>query len=145
MVIPKLRSAIVLVPGLFAFDQVRLAGLTLASYFPRIPELLRAAGNRVLIPRLSPAAGVAHRAAQLKSFLDREMPHEPVHLVAHSMGGLDARYLISRLGMGSRVLSLTTLGTPHRGTTFADWGIRRLERLLKPVLPPPGPPAPALY
>src|SRR5262249_2405369 len=55
-------------------------------------------------------------------------------LFAHSMGGLDARYMVSRLGMGGRVLTLTTLGTPHRGTAFADWGIRRLERVVGPVL-----------
>jgi triacylglycerol lipase len=134
MRIPKLRAPIVLVHGFFGFDRVRLGCLTLANYFPHIPELLRAAGNRVLIPRLSPTAGIAERAAQLKAFLDQHSPGEPVHLFAHSMGGLDARYMISRLNMGSRVLSVTTLGTPHRGTTFADWGIRRLERLVKPVL-----------
>ena len=50
------------------------------------------------------------------------------------MGGLDARYLISRLGMADRVLSLTTLGTPHRGTSFADWGVSRLQRYLRPLL-----------
>jgi triacylglycerol lipase len=50
------------------------------------------------------------------------------------MGGLDARYMISQLGMGDRVLSLTTLGTPHRGTVFADWSIRRLSRLVRPFL-----------
>ena len=49
------------------------------------------------------------------------------------MGGLDARYMISRLGMDRQVLSLTTIGTPHRGTTFADWGVRRLAGLLCPV------------
>src|SRR5262249_5187529 len=38
-----------------------------------------------------------------------------VHVFAHSMGGLDARYMISRLGMAKRVLSLTTIATPHRG------------------------------
>jgi triacylglycerol lipase len=134
MVIPKLRSPIVLVPGLFGFDRVCVRGLTLINYFPRIPELLRAAGNHVLVPRLSPTPGIACRAAQLKEFLDRETPREPVHLLAHSMGGLDARFMISRLGMAPRVLSLTTLGTPHRGSAFADWGIRRFERLVKPIL-----------
>jgi triacylglycerol lipase len=49
------------------------------------------------------------------------------------MGGLDARYLISRLAMASRVLTLTTLGTPHRGTAFADWGVGRFERVLAPI------------
>src|SRR5262249_29382218 len=47
--------------------------------------------------------------------------------------GLDSRYMISRLGMAPRVLSLTTIGTPHRGSPFADWGIRYLERLLRPI------------
>src|SRR5207302_6034388 len=62
-----------------------------------------------------------------------ESPGEPVHLLAHSMGGLDARYMISCLDGKEKVLTLTTLGTPHRGSSFADWGIRRLGRLLKPV------------
>jgi triacylglycerol lipase len=134
MVFPQLRVPIVLVHGLLGFGEVRLGGITVSEYFPGISHLLRRAGNRVLVPTLSPTAGVAARAAELKQYLDRVSPVEPVHIMAHSMGGLDARYMISRLGMGDRVLTLTTLGTPHRGTTFADWGVRRLSHLVKPVL-----------
>lgn len=123
-----------LVPGLFGYDEVRLLKWRLACYFPGIPELLRQGGNRVLVARVSPTGGVVDRAAQLQAFLDRELPGEAVHILAHSMGGLDARYLISRLGMSRRVLSLTTIGTPHRGSAFADWGVQRLERVLKPAL-----------
>lgn len=130
--IPKLSCPIVLVHGLFGFDRFKVAGLTVARYFPGIVESLEAAGNRVLVPSLSPTGGVADRAAQLRAFIDRAAPSEPVHLLAHSMGGLDARYMISKLGMAQRVLSLTTLGTPHRGTAFADWGIRRIERVARP-------------
>src|SRR5262245_51186608 len=36
------------------------------------------------------------------------------------MGGLDARYAITHLGLHSRVASLTTIGTPHHGTPLAD-------------------------
>jgi triacylglycerol lipase len=133
MVIPKLGSPVVLVHGLLGFGLIRVAGWRVASYFRGVPEVLERAGNRVLVPSLSLTAGITDRARQLKEFLDREVPHDPVHLVAHSMGGLDARYLISRLGMAGRVLSLTTLGTPHRGTHFADWGLRRLARFLRPV------------
>src|SRR5947209_5571793 len=103
--IPRLRSPLVLVHGLFGFNRIGLGRWTLVNYFPGIPRLLEAAGNRVLVPRLSPTGGVADRAAQLKAFLDREAPGEPVHLLAHSMGGLDARYMISRLDMGRRVLT----------------------------------------
>jgi triacylglycerol lipase len=143
MIVPKLRSPIVLVHGILGYDHLRFCGWTLWSYFPGIPEFLRAAGNRVLISKESPTASVATRASQLKAFLDREAPGEPVHLFSHSMGGLDSRYLISRLGMAGRVLSLTTIGTPHRGSPFADWGVRRFARLLKPLfnlfdVPPEG-------
>jgi triacylglycerol lipase len=61
------------------------------------------------------------------------------------MGGLDSRYMISQLGMAGHVLSLTTLGTPHRGTSFADWGIMRLERLARPVIDFLGLPTQAFY
>jgi triacylglycerol lipase len=124
----------VLVHGLLGYGEVRLVGLKLYDYFPGVSQALREAGNRVLVPSLSPTAGIAERAAQLKEFVDRESPQEPVHVIAHSMGGLDARFMISRLDMGGRVLSLTTLGTPHRGTTFADWGVARLGRIVRPIL-----------
>jgi triacylglycerol lipase len=134
MIVPQLRAPIVLVPGLFGFDRLELAGWALAHYFHGIPEALREGGNRVVVASVHPTAGVAERAAALKTFLDRELPGEAVHIFGHSMGGLDARYLISRLGMAPRVLTLTTLGTPHRGSPFADWGVIRLGRLLRPVL-----------
>jgi triacylglycerol lipase len=134
MIIPRLRAPVVLVHGLLGFDRLQVGNWVLADYFPGIPEALRAAGNRVLVARLSPTGGIADRAGQLKDLIDRESPHEPVHLFGHSMGGLDSRYLISRLGMAGRVLSLTTLGTPHRGSPFADWALRHFGHFFSPVL-----------
>jgi triacylglycerol lipase len=134
MRIPKLRAPIVLVHGIMGFNEIQWNGWTLADYFCGIPALLRKAGNTVLVPCLTATAGVKRRARELRRFLNQHMRHEPVHLIAHSMGGLDSRYLISRLKMQKRVLTLTTLGTPHRGSTFADWSIRALERLVRPIL-----------
>jgi triacylglycerol lipase len=133
MAAASLRAPIILVHGLFGFDRLAMGAWTIAHYFRAIPEMLRAAGNRVLLARLSPLGGVEERAAQLKQLIGRESPHEPVHLIAHSMGGLDSRHMISRLGMAGRVLSLTTIGTPHKGTAFADWGVRRFARLACPL------------
>jgi triacylglycerol lipase len=132
--IPKLRSPIVLVHGLLGVSRIQVGDWTLASYFGQFPKALTAAGNRVLQPQLSLTGGVGERAEQLKKFLDGHAPHEPAHLIAHSMGGLDCRYLISKLGFESRVLTLTTIGTPHRGSPFADWSVRHFERLVKPLL-----------
>src|SRR2546421_12121297 len=102
MTIPKMKAPVVLVHGLFGFDRLDLVGVTVANYFPGVAEFLQAAGNRVLIPCLSPTGGVVERARQLKEFLLRQSPDEPVHLVAHSMGGLDARYMIGQLDMADR-------------------------------------------
>ena len=134
MKMPRLANPIVLVHGVLGYGRLQVGGSTFMSYWTNIPEALMSGGNRVLVPRLPAASSVADRSAELKAFLDRELPGESVHLIAHSMGGLDSRYLISRLGMAPHVLSLTTLGTPHRGTAFADWGLRCVEPLVGPVL-----------
>jgi triacylglycerol esterase/lipase EstA (alpha/beta hydrolase family) len=42
-----------------------------------------------------------------------------VHIIAHSMGGLDARHLIVDIvTMADKVGTLATIGTPHLGTSF---------------------------
>jgi triacylglycerol lipase len=142
---PKLRAPIVLVHGLLGFDHLKLCGWTVANYFANIPEFLQAAGNRVLTAQMSPTGGIAKRACQLKAFIEKKSSGEPVHLVAHSLGGLDSRHMISRLGGANHVLSLTTLGTPHRGTVFADWGLRRFALVLRPIFDLLGVPGQAFY
>ncbi len=145
MIVPRLRAPVVLVHGLLGFDRLRVGPWVLAQYFRGVPQALEAGGNRLLVASLSPTAGIATRAAQLRDFLDRQAPGEAVHLIAHSLGGLDSRYLISRLGQTGRVLSLTTVGTPHRGTAFADWGVGRLARMIRPLFHFAGLPYQAFY
>lgn len=133
MQMPRLRAPIVLVHGLFGFARVRFGSWVKFDYFHGIPAALEAAGNRAVAAQLPPTGSIACRAEQLKAFLLRHFPDEPVHLIAHSMGGLDSRYMISRLGMAGHVLSLTTLGTPHRGSPFADWAIAHVVPLVAPM------------
>ena len=143
--IPRLRAPIVLVHGLFGFDRVKFGHLTLMSYFPGIADGLAKAGNHVLIPALSPTGSIADRAMQLKRFLLGSEVKGPYHIIAHSMGGLDSRYMISKLGMADHVVSLTTLGTPHRGSPFADWAVRKVERVVRPALTMLGIPSEGFY
>jgi triacylglycerol lipase len=123
-----------MVHGFFGYDRIGLGRWTLTEYFHGIDRYLRAAGNRVFVPRLSATGGIAERAAQLKAFLDQYSPCEPVHILAHSMGGLDSRYMITHLGMADRVLTLSTLGTPHRGTSYIDWLVQRFGFFARPAL-----------
>ncbi len=43
------------------------------------------------------------------------------NLIAHSKGGIDARYFISTLKGHQMVASLSTISTPHLGTPIADY------------------------
>jgi pimeloyl-ACP methyl ester carboxylesterase len=58
-------------------------------------------------------------AEQLGRHIERacaQSGHARVDIVAHSLGGLIARYYVQRLGGDAQVRTLVTLGTPHSGT-----------------------------
>jgi triacylglycerol lipase len=114
------RYPIVFCHGMLAFTTLRMRTAKDINYFAPLREFLGGRGFRVLYPEVSPTGGVTERARQLREQI-LQWTAEPVNLIAHSMGGLDARYLISRLGLAERVRSLTTIATPHRGTFLADW------------------------
>ncbi|MBF5045857.1 thioesterase [Aggregicoccus sp. 17bor-14] len=115
-----LRHPIVLAHGVLGFDALELGGKR-HEYFRGIPAHLRTLGCDVHLVQVPPVGSVAERAEALSRAV-RSLDAERVHIIAHSMGGLDARYAISRLGLASRVASLTTIGTPHHGTPLADLG-----------------------
>ena len=109
---------IVLAHGWMAVDAFSVPGMR-HEYFRGVRAHLLELGHRVHVSRVSPLAGVRRRAEQLAEQIAK-VDADKVNIVAHSMGGLDARYAISRLGLADRVASLTTIGTPHRGTPLAD-------------------------
>ncbi|HEX8914697.1 MAG TPA: alpha/beta fold hydrolase [Humisphaera sp.] len=103
------------------------------NYFRGIDLALGEGGREVIVPRVHPTAGVAYRAEQLKQQIIARLdqlgrPDDPVIIVGHSMGGLDARYMVTRLGMASRVAAILTVTSPHRGSPVADWAVRNLDR-----------------
>lgn len=122
---PRPALPVVLCHGLLGFDEMRLADARY-EYF-RVASWLRELGADVHRPRVPPVASVRRRAERLAAFI-RGL-EGPVNIVAHSMGGLDARYAISRLDLAPHVASLVTIGTPHRGTPLADLGAAVLDKL----------------
>jgi len=88
-----------------------------------IREALVADDHVVFQEQVPPFASVEARGEVLRQTIDRVLlttGAEKVNIIAHAMGGLDARYVISTLGYGDRVASLTTMSTPHRGAALAD-------------------------
>lgn len=64
-----------------------------------------------------------------------ETGYERIHVVAHSLGGVIARYYVTRLGGDERVHTLATLGAPHSGTLLAHVIPTPLTRQLRPNSP----------
>ncbi|MDG3006783.1 esterase/lipase family protein [Paludisphaera mucosa] len=129
--IGRLKAPIILAHGLFGFSRIGLGPLTLTSYFRGIPQVFREAGNRVLTTRVHPIASIDFRAQRLGYRIDTYFPDEPVHVIGHSMGGLDARRLLAEPGWRDRILSLTTIGTPHLGSIIADFAKLRVGRIYR--------------
>lgn len=74
-------------------------------------------------------------AAHLGEEVERvvtETGYERIHIIGHSLGGLIARYYITRLGGDERVHTLVTLGTPHGGTYAAHAWPTRLVAQMRP-------------
>ena len=101
------------------------------DYWGRVPGVLRREGAVVLCPRHQSTARVAQSGGQLARLI-REAAREggKVNLIAHSKGGLDSRWAISREGAAPYVASLTTVNTPHRGCLFVD---KLLDKLPRPL------------
>src|SRR5262249_29419491 len=111
---PKLHYPVVLAHGVLGFDRIAIGGRD-GSYFRGVTRHLMNVGAEVPRPRVPSSASVALRAAEFKRLIEM-IPAQKVNVIAHSMGGLDVRYAISKLGLGDRVATLTTVGTPHLGT-----------------------------
>lgn len=119
---------VLLVHGFSGWHELGAAG----AYFHGVREALRAEGVEVFDPPLPPFAAVERRAPVLARAIDailRRTGARKVHLVAHSQGGLDSRYVVDVLGYGDRVASILTISTPHHGTQLADV-VERLPRML---------------
>lgn len=115
-----------LVPGFFGF-----ANLGDVRYFGHVARHLEDAGvDAVHVVPTLPTASLPRRAGRLHAFIAATASAgDRIHLIGHSSGGLDARLLVSpgsTLGEGqdiepiaSRVATVVSVATPHRGTPSA--------------------------
>lgn len=114
-----LKYPVVMVHGIFAKESANPG-----AYFRGVPKRFAELGIPVSFPSMGFNNGIEDRADRLAAHLRATWPTGKVNLIAHSIGGLAARDAIVRLGLGDRIASLTTVSTPHHGTTVADWVVR---------------------
>ena len=108
------KYPLVFIHGAGGFD--RIFNLT---YFYNIEDHLHKHGYEVFVPRLTAYDRIENRAKQIVDYVD-SLGYEKVNLVGHSLGGVDARYAISKYGLDKKVPSLTTMSSPHWGTSAID-------------------------
>lgn len=112
------RYPIVFMHGLAGFDTL----LSVMDYWVGVEDLLTVQGYSALIYGVSAFDSTPVRAEQWSihlSELNRETGARKVNIIAHSQGGLDARYYATLLDLNNSVASITTISTPHAGTSVA--------------------------
>ena len=93
------------------------------DYWGPVPEALREEGARVFFGCQGAFGSVADNARQLRENIEnicREEKADKLNLIAHSKGGIEARYMISVLDGAGFTASLTTIATPHHGISSID-------------------------
>ncbi|KAF2853363.1 alpha/beta-hydrolase [Plenodomus tracheiphilus IPT5] len=129
------KNTIVLAHGLLGFDELRLAGKLIPGihYWRGITDALAAKGIEVIVAAVPPSGSIEARSAKLAESIALKAKGKQVNIIA----GLDSRYMISQLRPTDfKILSLTTIATPHRGSAFADYmfetiGPRQIKRIYK--------------
>ncbi|KAL7918705.1 Alpha/Beta hydrolase protein [Trichoderma austrokoningii] len=131
------KYPIVLAHGLLGFSELRVSALLPPiEYWHGIKQALTQNNCAVITASVPPTGSIEERAAKLAADIVAQTSHDrtsssmpTVNIIAHSMGGLDARYMISclkpTLASKLRVASLVTIATPHRGSAFADYLVER--------------------
>ncbi|KAL0096121.1 Alpha/Beta hydrolase protein [Phycomyces blakesleeanus] len=118
------RAPIVLCHGLYGFDLWGPDAFPALQfhYWQGIEDALAKLGAKVIVTGVPKTGSIRERAQELHAVLKAIMKDKDVNFVAHSMGGLDCRYLLSHIkDRPYRPRSLTTICTPHQGSPVMDW------------------------
>lgn len=110
----KTRYPIVLVHGMFGFDD--LLGI---DYWYGIPSNLQKYGARVIVVQVPALDTTVKRGEELlKQVKQLASVYGKVNLIGHSHGGPTARYVAHV--RPDLVASVTSVGSPHKGSPVAD-------------------------
>lgn len=104
------------------------------NYWGRIPKELIRNGATIYYGNQEAWGTIEYNAEDIKNKIlqiIKETGCEKVNIIAHSKGGLDARYTVSKLGMSNFVASLTMISSPHRGCKFIDIICKMPDKVFK--------------
>ncbi|HET9990035.1 MAG TPA: hypothetical protein VFQ65_16000, partial [Kofleriaceae bacterium] len=127
-----MRHHVYFSPGMFGFG--KLGSYTYFAHVEReLTARFAAAGHELIAHVIEdlPTASIRRRSTRLAEVVQRTATGaDPIHLLGHSTGGLDARLVASPsttsipagvLGWLPRLRTITTMNTPHYGTPLASF------------------------
>ena len=110
-------------PVLLCHGYGAIASLVKPAPLYDVAMLMRGHSTLAFAPNIVPYAKIETRAARwvrLMHKIKEQTGADKLNIVAHSMGGLDIRYALSKLDADRHVHSFTSVCTPHRGTSLAE-------------------------
>lgn len=123
---------LVLAHGILGFRTISLFGDPI-NYFNGVKDFLETTFPdiplKILITQVDPVRGINVRGTSLAEQIVSALGDgtldsgDKTHIIAHSMGGLDARFILSPANpnnIANLITSLTTVSTPHQGSPIAD-------------------------
>lgn len=110
---------VVLAHGMAATDQM----FGFLDYFYGIKGTLTDEGADVYVTQVNAMDSTHSKAIQFRQQYLQILAasgSSKANIIGHSHGGIYTRYAVSNLGLADKTASLTTIGTPHRGSAVAD-------------------------
>jgi pimeloyl-ACP methyl ester carboxylesterase len=125
---------LVFLHGASGFAEIEVGPLHI-TYFRGVVRDLRDRGEEAFATTAPPWAPSDARAPIIAQQIDQILSRtrkRKVHLIGHSQGGIDARYLASPAGFayGDRIASIATVSSPHRGSRVADTILGAIDHLV---------------
>ncbi|MFB6263393.1 MAG: lipase family alpha/beta hydrolase [Bradymonadaceae bacterium] len=116
---PEGPYPVVLAHGMGGFEHLTEADQL--SYFYEVERALERAGETVFVTEVAPFASSKRRGEQLLRQIEKIVgghPADRVNVIAHSQGGIDARYAAHE--RPDLIASVVTISSPNRGVVLAD-------------------------
>ena len=123
----NLKYPLLMVHGMGFRDRKHLC------YWGRVPHTLESMGTQVFFGHQDAVGSVEGNAAIIAKSLDEALEitgAEKVNILAHSKGGLEAKYLANH-GYRDKIASITTIDTPHHGSNAVDFLMKTPKCIVK--------------
>lgn len=92
------------------------------SYFHNVEEIAKKSNLEAIVCPLPTWGSIETRAPILREFIQNHLKNQNFHVVAHSKGGVDFRYLLQEQPeLVSQIKSLTSISVPYKGSPIADF------------------------